>query len=85
MLQSSILQATLATLHDQAGHDSRLASVARGACTMAVRPSTYGVYSTPLRNFRQPQAIQHLSPKLESIPSRQDGLYAFHSDGSVGS
>jgi hypothetical protein len=52
---------------------------------MTVRPSTYGVYSKPLRNFRQPPALQHLSPKLESIPFRQDGLYAFHSDGSVGS
>jgi hypothetical protein len=52
---------------------------------MTVRPSTYGVYSKPLQNFRQPPALQHLSPKLESIPFRQDGLYAFHSDGSVGS
>jgi hypothetical protein len=52
---------------------------------MAVRPSTYGVYSTPLRNFRRPLALQYLSPKLESIPFRQDGRYAFHSDGSVGS
>jgi len=52
---------------------------------MAVRPSRNSIYSGPPHYLRRLPVFQHLSGKLEFIPFRQDGPYAVHSDGSVGS